>query len=821
MDHETDIKWERLKAAFAEAAELLEAERGAYLSGLRLEGRTLVEELQVLLDAEREASGFLDEPVTIDGSLVSLPDGARIGKYEIVGEIGHGGMGIVYEARRSDGEFDQRVAIKLTSRALFSEELARRFLTERQILAGLEHPNIVRLIDGGVTESKIPYYVMEYVEGTPLVGYVAGKSIEERLKLFVQICAAVAYAHGKLVVHRDLKPSNILVTNEGQAKLLDFGIAKILDADETAQTLTQGAPLTPAYASPEQIRGDQVSTASDVFSLGVILFELLTEQKPTELYGVPTLQLPMAICETVPRRPSQTTKRDSQFASLGRRAQGDLDNIVLKAIRKEPESRYPSAAELSRDIQSYLDGRPVSATPESFRYRAAKFVRRNAYASAAVAILLILVLTGAAIAGWQAIVARRQQAIAEQRFAQVRKVANTLIFEYHDEIAKLDGSTALREKLVADAVTYLDAISAGTNDDPELIKELAIAHRKVADAQGKSFGANLGKLKDALGNYRKSVDLLDRALASNPGNDTLASELINSLAALTEGLMRTGDRSESMFNAKRAASLAESLQRTDDLPSLMRTLRMRRLIIDCEQSPAVRYAGISEILVAISNLQKRFPDDTTVLSYRRRNEGAAGNAAKWTGNDLEREGKPAEALEFYRKSSVHFGEALRLLDMEIAGQPMNPAIRRSLFVAHASVASISVLTGDLRASREHLQEARGYVRSLVVEGSNKEAALDEVGLLNTEHELAEAENRLDDAEAILAKGLARSLELSADDTKNVEIVMLAAHFSQKGIKLSEKRRDESRKKFYETKTAELEERIRTEFHWTQPMIFYF
>ncbi|MDQ3375065.1 MAG: serine/threonine protein kinase, partial [Acidobacteriota bacterium] len=325
MDAENDNqnRWRKLKDIFNEAVELAPESRAAYLAALRLDEETLYRELAELIEIDREAEDFLGEPISLESDSFSLSSlvGETVGHYKIVREIQRGGMGAVFEAVRFDGEFEQRVAVKLVNRNFFSDELIKRFKKERQILAKLEHPNIVRLLDGGFTRDKTPYYVMEFIEGTPINVYCRENELdtEQRLNLFLQVCEAVAYAHRQLIVHRDLKPSNILVTKNEQAKLLDFGIAKILEADTDAQTQTQNAPLTPAYSSPEQIKGETISTASDVYSLGVILYELLTEKSPYEIYGVGRMEILRGICEIEPNPPSAavSSKFKVQSSKLG------------------------------------------------------------------------------------------------------------------------------------------------------------------------------------------------------------------------------------------------------------------------------------------------------------------------------------------------------------------------------------------------------------------------------------------------------------------------------------------------------------------------
>src|SRR5262245_61348954 len=337
----------------------------------------------------------------------------RIGPYEVLSELGHGGMGVVYLATRADEQYQKRVALKLIRGGLDRDEVVRSFRRERQILAGLEHPNIARFLDGGTTEDGLPYFVMEYVEGRRLDEYcdARGLSTLERLKLFRAVCSAIEYAHRNLIVHRDLKPGNILVTAEGVPKLLDFGIAKITNAavSATGETATStGLAMTPEYASPEQARAEAVTTSSDVYSLGVVLYELLTGQLPYRLKTRHPLNVLRAVCEEEPEKPSTAVGRTAVMEAteamtagapkpvrdperLRRRLKGDLDTIVLAALRKVPAQRYASVEACSEDIRRYIEGHPILAREPTFAYRAGKFLGRHwaAVGSAAAALLVV------------------------------------------------------------------------------------------------------------------------------------------------------------------------------------------------------------------------------------------------------------------------------------------------------------------------------------------------------------------------------------------------------------------------------------------------
>ncbi len=398
----TTERWQQIKDVLDGALEREGSERADFLDAACQGDDELRREVESLVASEAEIGDFIETPVfriRLD-EVEPLAVGERIGAYRIVREIGRGGMGAVYLAQRADQEFDQRVAIKVVRRGMDTDEIVRRFRSERQILAHLDHPNIAKLFDGGSTDDGRPYFVMEQVEGRPIDDYCADQTltVRQRLELFREVCAAVHFAHQNLIVHRDLKPGNILVTPDGVPKLLDFGIAKLLDpAQESfALTRTELRPMTPDYASPEQVRGEPITTASDVYALGVLLYVLLTGQRPYRSTTDPQV-LADAICKTEPPRPSSVIARAGEAPGgetklLRRQLAGDLDNIVLMAMRKEPQRRYASADQLSNDIERYLQGLPVAARKDTFGYRTRKFVGRHKVGVGVAAAVLLLIL---------------------------------------------------------------------------------------------------------------------------------------------------------------------------------------------------------------------------------------------------------------------------------------------------------------------------------------------------------------------------------------------------------------------------------------------
>jgi len=443
----TPERLERLQLCFERALELETQPRLEYLRQLSADDSDLAARVEGLLEAHAQTANVLESPITpflpFDEGLDRWV-GRRVGVYDITRLIGAGGMGAVYEAARGDDQFRKRVAIKLLRAQAVSDTAVRRFRRERQILATLEHPHIASLLDGGVTTEGHPFFAMEYVEGEPLTRYCDTRAlpIDARLDLFRQVCSAVHFAHQSLVVHRDLKPQNILVNADGQVKLLDFGIASLLPsaldgADDETLTRAGARALTPGYASPEQLLGRPVGTRSDVYSLGVVLYELLCGRRPFESRDGPVGDVARALSDAEPERPSVVITAE-RIASLSERSgdrvrtrvAGDLDAIVLKAMRSDPDRRYGSAEELSADIGNHLSGRPVTARPDSLGYRLGKLIRRRRVETVAAALTLLSIVGGSLFSLRQARVADREKVRAQaegQRASEVTRFLTTML----------------------------------------------------------------------------------------------------------------------------------------------------------------------------------------------------------------------------------------------------------------------------------------------------------------------------------------------------------------------------------------------------------
>jgi len=521
MSDSDSAGWAAAKRIFNQVVDLRAAERSARLDALCGSHAALRAEVESLLDAHEAADGFLEEPAAANPQ---APPETLLGPYRLVRELGRGGMGTVYLGERADGAFEQQVAIKVVRRGLDTEAVLRRFLAERQILASLEHPGIARLLDGGTTPDGLPYFVMEVIVGESLDAYCEAHNLvaEERIGLFLRVCDAVSHAHRRLVLHRDLKPGNILVDAHGDPKLLDFGIAKLLSPERTAAatelTHLGSRPMTPEYASPEQIRGEPLTTASDVYSLGVVLYRVLTGEGPYRLTTGSAAEVSQAVLEQEPARPSTREAPQAEPRDARARWRTDLDHVVLKALAKETTHRYGSVDAFADDLRRYLEGRPVLAHPPSLGYRTAKFVRRHRAAVAAAALIGLTLVTGVAATLWQARRAERQRALAERRFEEVRSLAKAFIFEVNDGIEHLAGATPVREKIVATALQYLDRLAVEGGGDATLRLELAQGYRRIGDVQGNPLMPNLGKLDGARESYEKALQLSRQLVAEAPND---------------------------------------------------------------------------------------------------------------------------------------------------------------------------------------------------------------------------------------------------------------------------------------------------------------
>jgi non-specific serine/threonine protein kinase/serine/threonine-protein kinase len=754
--------WTRVEQLCQEALEHDEGQQSAFLDSACGTNQELRREVESLLAYRQRAGTFLEAPAvqmaaealteeapsattTTDASRLK---GRLISHYRIAGKVASGGMGDVYRAVRADGTYDKQVAVKIIQLARSSDFFLGRFQNERQILANLEHPNIARLVDGGTTEEGLPYLVMEFIEGQRIDEFCARNDlgVRERLELFRTVCSAVHYAHQTLVVHRDLKPSNILVTTDGVPKLLDFGIAKILDPQRAEaalqQTITLLRMFTPEYASPEQVRNEPISTSSDVYSLGVILYELLTGRLP---YRVPTdspQEMMKAVCDTEPERPSTAALLGPTLEAVGSkyadtepaleqikraRAQklrkilaGDLDNIVLKALRKEPQRRYASVEQFSEDIRRYLAGLPVLAHEDSRTYRARKFIGRHKVSVIAAALLVLSLAGGLVATLWQAHIARTERARAERRFNDVRKLANSLIFEVHDSIRDLPGTAAARKLIIQRAQEYLDSLAQESNSDPALLRELAAAYGRLASVQGDPRDVNLGDTRKAVENDRKSVALLESAVSLQPSNRDLRRELAESYTELAIKLDQAGDAGSNKIYLQKAAQVLESLAaaNADDK-------KVQYALAKVYEDTAGNFRNKRDSSGALESYEK------ADAIYQRLGKADPQNqqfqreisfSHKHLGGTLIEQKKLPEALEQYRA-------ALAIDEAQLARNPDSVQDRYNITYTYSDTGFILGKQGDFDAALAYYRKAFEIRAALVAADPNDNRTRE--GLSNT------------------------------------------------------------------------------------------
>jgi serine/threonine-protein kinase len=546
----TPERWRQLEEVFHAVAECAPGERPALLDRACAGDPQLRREVESLLAQEGHPFiATLISEATESLAATQRHDliGERIGAYRVISLIGEGGMGTVFRAVRDDDQYLKQVAIKLVKPGMDTAFVLNRFRYERQILANLEHPYIARLLEGGTTEDGLPYFVMEYVEGRPITRYSAEAklSLPQRLTLFRAVCEAVAYAHQNLVIHRDLKPSNILVTPEGVPKLLDFGIAKLLApellSETTERTLTAMRLMTPDYASPEQVRGEPVTTATDVYSLGVVLYELLTGRRPYQFENFSASEIERVICQTEPEKPSAVAH--GAAAKLRWQLAGDLDNIVLMALRKEPERRYRSVEQFSEDIRRHLAGLPVLAREDRLGYRISKFVQRHKVGVSFAVALLVLLVAFAITMAIQATRIARERDRANQKAATAEEVTRSLVglFEIADPSEAKGSVITTREILDKGA----ERIVRELHDQPEV-------QARLMDTIGRLYG-NLGL-------YDKAATLLEQALEIRQrtlGQEHL--EVAESLTNLGVVLKDKGDLEAAEPMLRRALAIRQKL----------------------------------------------------------------------------------------------------------------------------------------------------------------------------------------------------------------------------------------------------------------------
>jgi non-specific serine/threonine protein kinase/serine/threonine-protein kinase len=601
-------------------------------------------------------------------------------------------------------------------RGMDSRLVVSRFRYERQILAGLEHPNIARLLDGGATEDGRPYFVMEYVEGVPIDTYCSrnGLPVRRKLELFRQVCAAVQHAHQNLVVHRDLKPGNILVGEDGVPKLLDFGIAKLLRQEaprETALTQLGMRLMTPEYASPEQVRGLPVTTATDVYSLGVVLYELLAGKPPYTFATHSPLELDRVICEQEPPPPSRAAGADA------RSVVGDLDLIVLKAMEKDPQRRYVSAEQLSEDIRRHLERLPVMARPHTLMYRASRFVRRNRTAVAAGVVVAISLAAGLVATAWQAHVAQRERSRAERRFNDVRRLANSFLFEFDEKIRDLAGATPARRLAVERAREYLGSLSQESAGDASLQRELAEAYLKIGDVQGNPYVSNLGDTAGALSSYKQALEIAREVHRAHPADGAATLYLARAHRSIGEVMPLLGDAAGAIPHLKDAVALLEPAARDETARFELAT--SYEMLGDVTGHSGIQSFGDRK--GARAWYEKALAVNEAIAREHAGNvRGRRGVAVlRMKIGDLESEAGEMQAAMGHYQASASALEALSAAD------PENAILRRLFASVTRKVGLALAAGGDLPAAMRHLAKAAGIQQELIAaDPSNGQARMD-------------------------------------------------------------------------------------------------
>lgn len=667
----TEQQWQRVGELFHSALEIAPEARAQWLADACGDDFELLHEVQNLLNSDEEVdTGFIEVGMApVVESLLRGPE--RVGPYRLLRELGRGGMGTVYLAERDDAEYRAQVAVKLVRQGMDTAIVLSRFFRERQTLARLQHLNIARLLDGGTTQTGTPYLVMEYVDGVKVTDYCRQQalSVRDRLTLFQKVCSAVEYAHRNFVVHRDLKPGNILVDQNGEVKLLDFGICKLLQTDGPSleETRATQALLTPEYASPEQVLGQPVTISSDVYSAGAVLYELLTGVKPHQITEHTLRGLEDAICH----RPVPLPSEACAVPSLARELRGDIDTILHVAMNKDATRRYGSMEGFSEDIRRFLAYEPIKARPDSAAYRLTRFVQRRRSLVAAVALILLVASLGAFFS-------LRSARKAENNLRLARQLANTFVIDVYDLVRDLPGATLAKEQIVSTGLRYLDDLNEISGGDPELKAELATAYRRIGDVQGEVLGANLGKSKEALVSYRKSLALLEELLAEKGQQPSILIDIITAHRRIADLLELSKDPSaaQSYSNAHQLAEALYQLQPDDS--------KVRRTLVGVFMSmantarsngkTAEARSAYSRARDLLEQEERISPDDPYVQSSLSAAYGGLGMCDA-------RNGKLRDGLAWYRKALPRAQKLVRL-------QPDNVPYRRQLMLTYSHIGDV-------------------------------------------------------------------------------------------------------------------------------------
>jgi serine/threonine protein kinase len=692
-DRSSSDQWRRIEEVFQSALDIPEEQRDAWLSNACAGDVELRQEVDGLLARDAGESPLISS--IIEGTAASLfdddapPDamtGLELGNYRVIRELGRGGMGAVYLAVRADQTFDKQVAIKLVKRGIDTDAVQQRFWYERRILAALDHPYIARLIDGGTSPDGRPYFVMEYVDGKPLDVYAREQklSVEQRCELFRKICEAVSYAHRNLIIHRDLKPANVLVTSDGTPKLLDFGIARLLNADPGEHTIlgpSSARALTPEYASPEQVRGDAVTTATDVYSLGATLKAIL---------------------------------------SAAGRLPADLNTIINKATCEEAEQRFSSVADLSEDVRRYLAGMPIMAREQTLIYQAGKFVKRHRVGVTVFALANLLAVAGIGAIVWESRKAEVQRKEAEQRLSQAVDMAERALADVNNSIASLPGATEARRQMVRSTLEYLDRLSRDSGRNPRVLTALATAYVRVGEVLGNSDFPNLGDLPGSLATYQKATGILTGLLGDEP-DDLKIRDLASSAHAGTGNVLESmGRYTDAESEIRAAVALAEG------------TLARNPHRVESQNASLDAHFALDMLLysahpdVVEKDARNQLPLATKLAQARPDDLGAQDTLSQYLaiiGMTINRQNRMQEALGFYRK-------AAEVREAIYRKSPRNTKYQRSLIIGYGHVGDMlgnpfTGCLGDYEGALDYYQKARRIAEDMNrADPSDKRAAFD-------------------------------------------------------------------------------------------------
>jgi serine/threonine protein kinase len=826
-----------LKEIFLELSELPPQRRAELLEARCGGDEQLRQRVQSLLDAHDLGEGQAQGP-TVQVAPDKLSDQPhQIGPYRILQQIGEGGFAKVYLAAQ-ERPVARRVALKVLKPGMDSSTVLARFDAERQALAVMSHPNVAKVLDAGVADNGRPYFVMEHVPGESITAFCDRHQFttRQRLELFCQACAAVQHAHQKALIHRDLKPSNILVMMQEdvpQVKVIDFGVAKALVQPLTARTLFTGTGQligTPEYMPPEQaeLSARDVDTRSDIYSLGVVLYELLSGALPFDAMTFRSAgyhEIQRIIREVEPPRPSTrlsslaggaaevARKRQTHLAALQKELRGELEWIPLKAMRKERERRYSSAAQLAEDIRNYLEKRPLIAGPESTVYRLRKFARRNRGSLAAAAALILALLLGVVTTSIMYVrsenqrkEAMRQKELAQARFDDVRKLANTFLFDVHEKIARLPGSTAARASLVSTALDYLQKLANQAGDDAGLLKEVMAAYSRVGDIQGAPSSANLGDTKAALESYRKALGIAQKLATAAPTDpsaqrnlsaihekigDLLAAsgtsvaamesyrtslgirqkladadpagvaarrDLMHSLDSIGDALVASGDTHAALESKRKSLAIAQQLSDADPGNA------------EAQRALIVGHTGIADLLAAGGDTRGALESFSKVLIIAQKLADADPNDAglqralsvchNRMGDMRAAGGDAVAALKSYRNS-------LDIRQKLADADPADVRAQRDLLVSHGRIGSVLLASGDAGAALPCFGEALAIGRKLV--DADPTSAIAQRDLSTNYLNMADAEAALGETDRALEgfrKSLAIAQKLSDADPTN-------------------------------------------------------